>query len=77
MANLDRSTGKNGGAGRNRTDDGGVAVHCITTLLPRLKNLYLTFKTSRWPDNLDYSGFFRRGRILGNISNKSTTYRLY
>jgi hypothetical protein len=28
---------KYGGAGRNRTDDGGVAVHSITTLLPRLK----------------------------------------
>ena len=28
---------KLGGAGRNRTDDGGVAVHSITTLLPRLK----------------------------------------
>ena len=27
----------NGGAGRNRTDDRGVAVHCITTLLRRLK----------------------------------------
>ena len=26
-----------GGAGRNRTDDGGVAVRSITTLLPRLK----------------------------------------
>ena len=28
---------RNGGAGRNRTDDRGVAVHCITTLLRRLK----------------------------------------
>ena len=32
---------ENGGAGRNRTDDRGVAVHCITTLLRRLETFSL------------------------------------
>ncbi len=32
--------GESGGAGRNRTDDGGVAVHSISTLLPRLINFF-------------------------------------
>ena len=47
---------KFGGAGRNRTDDGGVAVHSITTLLPRPIKLVLP--------KIFVVLFMRVGRIL-------------
>ncbi len=64
----------NGGAGRNRTDDRGVAVHCITTLLPRLYSVIQLFHVSSFTEHTVYS--CSEAAILGNVGNKSTTYQL-
>ena len=45
-----------GGRGRNRTDDRGFAVPCITTLLPSLKRMrdapMVTHATQMWKQSL-------------------------
>ncbi len=69
----------NGGAGRNRTDDRGVAVHCITTLLPRLYSVIQLFQISFnyvTPFTEAYGYSCSEAAILGNVDNKSTTYQL-
>ena len=65
---LKHTSVKLGGAGRNRTDDGGVAVHSITTLLPRLLKPSLSPVPAR-----HFYLTVQGGGILGNIPQKSTT----